>query len=180
LLSPGQVFPIDAQGKFTAISARLTVVISVNSWIGLGVRNHNNLAGQLASLNTAWNDEKVYQEAKRLNIAIIQKIMISPKLVENVFGKFTKENYDEEIDPSTSVEFMQAVVRFNHFFVPSNMRLIDANGTVTEIPQSDLIGRVDILDKFYDESMRGALNQSIHVDQYTDEVSSKHILIEGA
>lgn len=171
LLTPGQVFPINGAGKFTAISARLNIVISVNSWIVLSVRHHNNLAERLATLNPSWDDEKVYQEARRLNIATYQNIVISSGSVESIFGKFTKENYDERIDPSTFVEFMQGVVRFNHMFVPSHLRLINSNGEKTETLQSDLIGRFDVLDKFADDSVRGALNQSIHAEEYSDEVS---------
>lgn len=38
------------------------------------VREHNRVAGKLSTLNPTWNDESVFQEARRIVIAEIQHI----------------------------------------------------------------------------------------------------------
>ena len=172
LLTPGQTLPIDSAGQFTAIAGRLNIVISANSWAVFFTRNHNNLAERLAVLNPAWNDEKTYQEARRINIAIFQNIATSKTVTENIFGSFVNEGYRDDVDPSETVEFHSTVTRCTHFLIPSNMRLLESNGQFTDYGQSDLIGRVDILDGQTESYIRGAMNQSIFEEYYTAEVRS--------
>jgi hypothetical protein len=169
-LTPGQTMPVDANGKFTSISARFIVVISVNSFITILTRNHNKFAERLADLNPSWDDERLFQEARRIMIAVFQNIAISNAVTEPFFGKFDVEGYNEDIDPSESLEFQNAAIRFNRVFVPSHLRLLGSAGNVTEIPQSNLIGRVDILEKYTEDYFRGALNQSVFEEFYSDEV----------
>ena len=38
------------------------------------LRNHNNLAEKLHQKHQDWNDEKIYQEARKINAALMQHI----------------------------------------------------------------------------------------------------------
>ena len=41
----------------------------------LWVREHNRIARFLAKLNPSWDDDKVYQESRRINIAQYQQVV---------------------------------------------------------------------------------------------------------
>lgn len=171
-LTPGEIFPIDSNGKFTAISIRLGISISLAFWGTFFLRNHNKLAERLACLNPSWSDEKLYQEARRINIAVLQNLISSKEYLKTLIGKqSTKFAYNEKVETSCTVEFMQAAARFTHFFVRENMSLLYVNGSTKEIPTSDTTGRSDILEASFEDSVRGALNQKLSLNQYSEEVS---------
>merc|ERR1712029_729541 len=41
----------------------------------LFMREHNRIATQLASINPSWSDDKIYQEARKINVAEYQHII---------------------------------------------------------------------------------------------------------
>lgn len=51
----------------------------------LTLRLHNEVASQLASLNSHWRDERIFQEARRISIAFYQHIVYEEWLVL-IFG----------------------------------------------------------------------------------------------
>jgi len=89
-------------------------------------REHNRLARELAKLNPKWNDETIFQEARRINIAQFQQVIYGqymPGLVgekialqydllplEN--GYFYK--YNPYVYPQVSNEFGTAAYRCHH------------------------------------------------------------------
>lgn len=79
-------------------------------------RNHNNLATQLAQINPHWDDETIFQEARRINIAIIQHItyneflpIILGKDVMDKFGLLTQK------DGENFFNFLSLTYNFNFF-----------------------------------------------------------------
>ena len=96
-------------------------------------RNHNNLATELEKLNPHWSDETLYQEARHINIAIIQHITFNeymPLLLgkDNIhkhgLGLYTDgyfDGYDPNIDPSNANGFATGAYRFGHSLLPSTV-----------------------------------------------------------
>lgn len=89
-LGPGNLIPVDSNGKYTKISKRFTAVPVSAIWPTIFARNHNSLAEGLAKLNPKWSEEKLFQETRRLNIAVLQKTIFS-NLFEVVFNKEINE-----------------------------------------------------------------------------------------
>lgn len=84
----------------------------------LFMREHNRLCAKLAELNPNWSDETLYQEARRINIAVYQNVLYRELLpillgkqnfMEHVFGELDSngfsECYDSSINGATRNEF---------------------------------------------------------------------------
>lgn len=85
-------------------------------------------------------DETIYQEARRINIAILPKSLFRGEVSEKGFKKKINETYNENYDASTSLKFSKAY-RMGHFYAQSSMPLIDKSETTAkEIPISDTSG----------------------------------------
>jgi peroxidase len=84
------------------------------------MREHNGVAGILAKLNPHWNDERLFQEARRINIAMYQHItyneflenLLGTKLVTESRRKFPR--YDPKVNPSVANEHAGSAFRYFH------------------------------------------------------------------
>ncbi|XP_045467735.1 peroxidase-like isoform X2 [Harmonia axyridis] len=76
----------------------------------LWVREHNRIAAYLADMNSGWDDETVFQEARRIVIAEIQHITYN-EWIPSILGTRIKTEYRPDIDPTVSNEFATAAIR---------------------------------------------------------------------
>ncbi|XP_042222381.1 peroxidase-like [Homarus americanus] len=107
-------------------------------------REHNRLAKRLAKINPHWDDERLFQEAKRIVVAEIQQVayneylppVLSPKLMAaaglntGTDGQQTTD-YSDRIDPSMTTEFATAAFRFGHSQIPDQLFEVAQNGRTT-------------------------------------------------
>lgn len=93
------------------------------------LRQHNRLVMTLADQNKHWNDEQLYQEARRILIAQMQHITYNEWLpivigrhkmeqlgLNPLDGEFSQD-YDVKVNPSIVNEFAGAAFRFGHSLV---------------------------------------------------------------
>lgn len=134
----------------------------VNNNLGLAgmhtlfLREHNRIADQLANLNPHWSDERLFNEARRLTIAIYQHIVFTeylPALIGNNFIRAfelepKKENeyftgYNKNVNPSVANEFSSAAFRFGHSLIRSQLGRYNKNNMVMSpsVQISDIIFR---------------------------------------
>ncbi|KAG8182839.1 hypothetical protein JTE90_000445 [Oedothorax gibbosus] len=116
------------------------------------LRHHNFLCQELSEINPHWDDERVYQEARRINIAIAQYITYGHYL-PNVLGEIMQEvgisiqpgskytQYANDLDASIADEYTTFAARYGHTLIP---------GRITEIdPKTEKRDEIWLRDYFY-------------------------------
>ncbi|NXP83654.1 PERE peroxidase, partial [Passerina amoena] len=114
---------------FLAGDTRASEMLELACMHTLFLREHNRLAGKLRSLNPHWNDERLYQEARKILGAVIQIITYRdylPLLLGRRFHRLIPryQGYNESVDPRISNVFTLAF-RFAHASVPPTVGRLD-------------------------------------------------------
>ena len=104
------------------------------------MREHNRLAQLLKNQHPQWNDEKLYQEARRIVIAEYQHIIykewlpqiLGLPLMKNTALYPLEDGYvddykEDDFDPRITNEFAVAAFRFGHSLIPSSFKKITRN-----------------------------------------------------
>lgn len=103
----------------------------------LWYREHNRIVKALARLNPHWDDEKLFQETRRIVVAEMQKITYSEWL-SAVLGKSVQEKvlsastYSKRADASISNAFATAVMRSIKSLSDGMPKLYDENRVANE------------------------------------------------
>ena len=97
------------------------------------VREHNLCAKNLARINPFWDDERLYQECRRIIGALVQKITYEdylPKVLgyknyDFFIGPF--KGYNPKVDPSVPNSFATAAYRYGHSLIRPQFDRLDVN-----------------------------------------------------
>ena len=95
----------------------------------LHMREHNRIANRLSSINPSWNDERLYQEARRILSAIMQHITYKEWLPivigqKNHLQPSTNgysNSYNPQVNPAIANEFATSSFRFGHTLIRNNL-----------------------------------------------------------
>ncbi|XP_041787603.1 peroxidase-like [Anopheles merus] len=137
---------------------------------------HNRLARELADLNAGWDDETVFQQARKLNIAQYQRIVYYEWLpiylgAENMRAAGVlpalelpdfADDYESSVDPTVSNAFATAAFRFFHNLIAGHLDLIAESRQPTgSIRLSDWFNNPSVLEKDgnYEQLSRGMIYQ---------------------
>ncbi|XP_025832243.1 chorion peroxidase isoform X2 [Agrilus planipennis] len=126
----------DGSACFFAGDTRVNQMIALVAVHLLFHREHNRVAEELAYLNSDWDDEKLFLEARRIVIAEFQVItykeflpaVIGHESMEE-FGLYLQEglsysyDYDHKVDVSISNEFASAAFRYGHSIVEGYLKI---------------------------------------------------------
>ena len=176
--------PFDANG-FVAGDTRVNEHTALTVMHTVWLREHNRIADSLAQLNPIWDDEKIYQEARKIVGAEIQKItyyeFLPAVLGKNWFNSLIQpySKYDPSVNPSIPSEFAAAAFRFGHSLVRPTFPRLD------RFYQS--MGDLNLLDSFGNPSafqsslgtdpiLRGLLTTNArNRDEFVTNVLTDHL-----
>ncbi|XP_059487278.1 peroxidase-like [Neocloeon triangulifer] len=100
------------------------------------VREHNRVANTLYALNPHWNDERLFQEARRIVVAEYQHITFdhwAPVLLGELYSRqmgLHKADYSENVDPAVRNSFATAALHFLYSMMPGNIQLTESDRRV--------------------------------------------------
>jgi len=105
------------------------------------LREHNRLADMYAVQHPEWNDEQLYQAARRMNVAELQNIVYQeflPALMGNS-AIAPYRGYRPQVNPGITNEFSAAAFRFGHSQLDGEIGRLNDDGT--ETPQGSILLR---------------------------------------
>ncbi|WP_423916569.1 peroxidase family protein [Candidatus Poriferisodalis sp.] len=139
--SDGRFLPYNEQGLDNEGGVHRTTLfiagdVRVNEQIGLTAmhtlfnREHNRLAGIIATQNPDLSGDEIYELARKIVGAQIQNITFSeflPLLLgPDAFDAYS--SYDPDVDPTIASEFSAAAYRVGHTLLSPKLNLLDADG----------------------------------------------------
>lgn len=101
------------------------------------LREHNRVAERLSTLNPHWNDERVFQEARKLVVAEIQHVTYTEWLPIVLGVKYVKRDglkplrqgyshmYNENVNPAVTNSFDTAAMRFTKSLMEERIGLYE-------------------------------------------------------
>lgn len=130
---------------FLCGDARCNEQISLTIMHTIWVREHNRCTRQLARVNPQFDDERLYQECRRIVGALIQKItytdylpkVLGPANFEKFIGPYV--DYDPNVDPSIPNSFATAAYRYGHSLIRPKFDRLDANRNMLPIGPLNLV-----------------------------------------
>jgi len=117
------------ESLFLGGDVRANEQVGLTAMHTLFVREHNRWADRLSAQNPGWNDETVYQTARKIVGAQIQKITYEDWLPSMMGGTLDAyAGYDDTVDASMSSAFSTAAFRFGHTMLNAELQLIGPQG----------------------------------------------------
>ena len=161
--------------------------ISLTIMHTLWLREHNRCAREMARINPHWQDERLYQECRKIVGALIQKIVyfdylpkvLGPQNFEKFIGSYTE--YLPSVNPSVPNSFATAAYRYGHSLVRPQFTRLDSNFRPLGI------GSLNLVDAFFnptqfrsslgtDPIVRGLVTENaLRMDEFLNMVLTRKL-----
>jgi len=145
LTSDGDLLPFNTEGLtnandahrfpddelFVAGDVRANENIELTALHTLFLREHNRLADEIAADHPSWDDEAIFQQARRMVIGEIQAITYNEFLPALLGGRRALpryRGYDPAVDASISTEFSTAAFRVGHSMLADDVEFFSDDG----------------------------------------------------
>ncbi|MFM8424227.1 MAG: peroxidase family protein, partial [Chloroflexota bacterium] len=121
---------VDDAQLFLAGDVRANENPELSSLHILFIREHNRIADEVAQRHPDWTDEELYQFARQVVIAELQKItydeFLPSILGENAMPDY--RGYQADVNPGIANEFSTAAFRFGHSMLGNDIEFLDNDG----------------------------------------------------
>ncbi len=104
----------------------------------LFVREHNRLCDKLKQENPSWNDEELFQRARKMVGALIQVVTYEEFLPMTGIPISPYSSYDNTVDASIMNSFSAAAFRFGHTMVNGRLMRYEEDGQLWSFGVKDL------------------------------------------
>jgi hypothetical protein len=121
---------------FVAGDFRANENIMLTSMHTLFLREHNRLCEELAAGNPDWNDEEIYQKARKIVGAMIQAIVYEEWLPSLGVKLESYSGYDNTVNAGIMNIFSSAAYRYGHTVINSRIVRMENSGKI--IPQGNI------------------------------------------
>lgn len=162
------ILPLE-NGNYFSGDVRATQTSFLAIFHSLFTRSHNGIAEKLGSLNQHWGEEKLFQEARKINIAVYQKFVydewLSLFLGSESLERIKNAEYDINVDGSTLNDFSNGAFRIFHAFIPTKFHIREG----IDLSFSDILGKTELLN-YYEDILNGMMNQKMSLIGYSSEV----------
>ena len=163
---------LNAESCFLAGDVRANEQISLTIMHTLWLREHNRIARELKEINPFWNDERLFQEARKIVGALLQKITYEdylPKVMgRTVFNQLIGPypGYDPRVDPGVPNSFATAAYRYGHSLVRPEFARLGSNFQPLEKGPLNLVDAFFNPDQFRlsmgtDPILRGLITENV-------------------
>ena len=177
-------------GCFLAGEFRVNEQVVLSVMHTLWFREHNRIARELSRINPHWDDEELYQEARRIVGAILQKIVyldylpkiLGQRVFDVVIGEY--KGYDPRINPGIANAFATAAYRYGHTLIRPFFDRLGSNY------ENLATGPLSLLNAFYDPDqfrlshgtdplLRGLVTQNARrVDEFLSSALTNNLFRE--
>ena len=168
-------------GCFLSGETRVNEQMGLASMHTLFNREHNRIAEILKKINHHWNDEKLYQETRKIIGGILQKITYEdylPKIL-GIDGVLPFQGYQYDVNPGILNEFSTAAFRYGHSLIRPFFDFLDKGYNPIRAPISlkeMFFNNVEIQKYGIEPILLGLLaNTSQNVDPFLAVGLTKHL-----
>ena len=179
----------DGADCYLAGDLRVNEQVALTAMHTIWLREHNRIARELKRLNSHWDDERTFQEARKIVGAQIQKITYFdylPKILgSHGFRQVIKKyrGYNPNVNGSIPNAFATAAFRFGHSMIQPHFSRLDQN-YVNDDPlplREAFFNRSAFLSSDgTDRLLRGLVTQaSLRVDEFLNPVLTAHLFQRG-